>query len=157
MILVGCSCSRMERHTSKPFDFGINKSHRISSGRLRNASSSPASPSFASRTFQSSRVKSCASTRRFSASSSMIKTRDIVWGDGCVMSKRAFATETAFLTQYFRVVPRCAARRHCNGDEQSGYDCANEQPAENDRPERLDARYYDYRNQRQQRWNDHLS
>src|SRR2546430_7374849 len=85
MILVGCSCSRMERHTSKPFDFGINKSHRISSGRLRNASSSPASPSFASRTFQSSRVKSCASTRRFSASSSMIKTRGIVGGEDCLV------------------------------------------------------------------------
>src|SRR6476661_6213101 len=81
MILVGCSCSRIERHTSKPFDFGINKSHRISSGRLRNASSIPASPSFASRTFQSSRVKNCAIKRRFSASSSMIKTRGIVGGE----------------------------------------------------------------------------
>src|SRR6188472_1516696 len=70
----------MQRQTSKPFDFGINKSHRISSGRSRNASSSPASPSFASKTFQSSRAKSCAITRRFSASSSMIKTRGIVGG-----------------------------------------------------------------------------
>src|SRR5262249_5662938 len=86
MILVGCSCSRMERHTSKPFDFGINKSHRINSGRLRNASSNPAAPSFASRTFQCSRVKSSAITRRLSASSSMIKTRGIVGEKDCFVA-----------------------------------------------------------------------
>src|SRR5437773_7444528 len=88
----------MARHTSKPFDFGINKSHRISSGRLRNASSSPESPSFASSTVQSSRLKRSEITRRFSASSSMIKTRGIVGGgqDCLVLSLKASLNQKQF-------------------------------------------------------------
>src|SRR4029077_11289307 len=55
----------------------ISKSHKITSGRFRRASSTPASPSAASKTFQSARANSLATARRPSSSSSIINTLGI--------------------------------------------------------------------------------
>src|ERR1700693_6464015 len=67
----------MIRQTWKPFDFGSSKSHKITSGRFRRASSTPESPSAASKTFQSARANNLAMARRPSSSSSMINTLGI--------------------------------------------------------------------------------
>src|SRR5260370_27870758 len=80
MILFGCSCPRMVRHAGKQFDFDINKPHRITSGGCRIARSTPASPSLASKTSQSSIANNSARVVRLSASSSIIKTVDIGLG-----------------------------------------------------------------------------
>src|SRR5437870_13302373 len=77
MILVGWSFCRMVRQTWKPFDFGMSKSHKITSGRFRRASSTPESPSAASKTFQFVRAYHLDRARRPSSSSSMINTLGI--------------------------------------------------------------------------------
>src|SRR5436190_10042205 len=123
MIFVGCNCSRMARQTWKPFDFGINKSHRISSGRLCNASSSPTSPSFASRTFQSSRVKRSAMTRLLSASSSMIKTRGMRGALFAPFDLKQLTSKAPVLSS--KAVPQSSSKENGNDQDRDDIDDLN--------------------------------
>ena len=73
------------------------------------------------------------------------------------MSRRALATEVAFLDELFRIVPSAARRSHGDGHEKSGDDGAHENAAENDRSEAGNGGHADHKNYRKKGGNDHLA
>jgi hypothetical protein len=103
--LVGWSFSRMVRQTWKPFDFGMSKSHKITSGRFRRASSTPESPSAASKTFQSVRANNLDKARRLSSSSSMINTLGIGGSQGA--NSTTGVREARTRESHYGITPLC--------------------------------------------------
>src|ERR1700737_3119749 len=79
----------------------MSKSHKITSGRFRRASSTPETPSTASKTFHSVRANNLDRARRLSSSSSIINTLGIglILGDSILLSQ-------PFSFQFLKLVRR---------------------------------------------------